>query len=545
MFKKHFISRFLSVVLLFGLFPSACAQDSVYIPAQAVGRFVRNAFLSGQMICADAAFSPALNAGMFGISREDEEQLDLICEILSGSTLTVGAVQIPGGVALMLRAAYGAEPVSADIILSVTADGAAIETSLLPGERLFVSWEALLREAGLDAQTADATMLSLRSAGPEQFLLLLGQSLALSKTALSIAAAPYKEIVRSFIVSLPETVQHNVAAEGHFPAAARESAILITQKAASELLIALCAQLEQDVLLTSTLDAVLAEVLGDPSLDTAALCAAVRDIASTLTDEEYPLCLITGYNDAGMPLYGSLCISDADGVTYALNLIDMQQSVSETESGRLLQAFLADAQTYTGLTASFFFAGDPLDPNIRTFGAAAEFQLLNEFVFSGEYILDTQAVPAADGRLVYDSVQEYALDALVSGSVLSFLGDSHTEYGPTNDGEEYCIADSTAEGYLGEVLIMQTDSQSSFSITSTEDGFRGLFAREYAAPQQGIDKANFTLSLYTQPYASDADTSILILDSASSEAIDAMLLRLQKNAEAMLDALQPLLPGAI
>ena len=57
------------------------------------------------------------------------------------------------------------------------------------------------------------------------------------------------------------------------------------------------------------LDALLAQAEPDSGIPstTAALCAAVRQEAMTLTDEEYPLYLVTGTDADGRPLYGSLC----------------------------------------------------------------------------------------------------------------------------------------------------------------------------------------------------------------------------------------------
>ena len=536
--------RTLCLLLCFFLLPffppAAQADESAYIPGRTTEALVRSALLSGDMLLADANITLDLNPGMFGLTDEDAAAVGMVCDVLKDCILTAGAARIDGGAALLLRAAYGEE--AADVALSLTQSGAAIETSLLPGERLVLHWNDLLQASGLN-ESERAMLLSLRDIDPQQLAQLAAHLLGASQTLISMTAAPYIRIIEDFIAALPVQTQSDVAAEGYFPAAKRESILIITQKAAGELLAALAARLEQDILLRSALDGLLASA-GETTLDSAALCAAVCEAAAGMTDEQHPLFFITGYNEALSPVYYSLCTSDESGVSYAINLIDKAEDVVGEGQGMLLQAFVSDSDTYSGLTATFISGSDPADASIRTIGAAAEVQLNNEYVFSGEYILSTSPSVTEDGHPAHDAMQEYVFDALVGGSVLSASGTTMTQRGQT-DGGEYTVFSSGTQGYLGEMQIMQTGSQTSFTIEETENGLAGSYVSQYTAPQQGVDNAELTCSIYTLPYAPDADPAALDLLRADGEALDALALRLQQSAESLLFRLIDRLPEAL
>lgn len=528
MLMKRLFCLLLCLLLLPVPFSPARAEEAAYIPGQISAQLLRNAVLSGNMLCADISLTLDLNTDMFGLSEEEAAAADMICEVLRDTHLTVGAARIPDGAALLLRGTYGADSASADVILSLMRDGASVETSLLPGERIAISWEDVLTLSGLDDATS-AIILSLRDTDPEELMQLAVQAFELGKNTIAMTAAPYIRLISDFIAAQPVEFRQDVAAEGYFPAVAQESILIITQKALGELLVSLAGQLEQDAILSAALDTALSAVMNDPSFNTAALCAFAREIAADMTDEQYPFCLITGYDAGQTPLYYSLCTSDADGTSYALNLINMQAKVGEEETGLLLQAFASDEQNYSGMTATFFSVCDPFDENIRTIGAAAEIQMNNTNVFSGEYVMDTEPIPTEDGHTAYDTLQEFSAEMLAYENVLSLSGTLHTEQGE-KDGGEYVITESSTHGHLGEVLITETNSKTDFSIAPGAEGPEGAFHEQYAAPQQGVNDAQIACSFYTLPYAPDADAAVLDLGSADTAALSALIQRLKENA---------------
>lgn len=540
MLKRRLLCLLLAALLTLGLLPAAQAQEAGFVPGETTTRLLKDAFLSGRMLLADANLSLGLNAETFGLTTEEAEAMEILFDILKDSVVTVGAARIPEGIALLLRATYGENPVSADVTLSLTTTGAAIETSLLPGEQVFISWEAALTAAGLD-EASIASILALPSTDPEQMMALISQSVQLGTTMISMTAAPYLQIFSNFAAALPSETQYDVAAEGQFPAAKRETVMLITQKALGDLLTSLSNQLENDVTLKPMLDSMLASA-GDPSLNTAAMCAAMREFASVLTDEEYPFYFFVGYDETDEPLYGSLSFNDLGGTAYALNLIDISERIGSDAAGCLLQAYMATEALYNGLSLSFYNSEDPVNPNVRTIGAAAELQISNQPLFAAEYALNTQPAITASGLSAYNTTQEFTLNVQYEGSDISASFNGQTRQEETADGGEITASASLIEGYANGTLMTQQNSQHTFSISPTADGFNGAFTGEYAAPQEGIENSVITCSIYDLPYAPAADAAVLSLDTASEEDLSALLGRLQTSAQPVIESLIDQLP---
>lgn len=540
MFKKRFLCLLLSALLLFSLLPSAHAQEA-YKPGEITSRLLQEAFAAGRMICADMNLSLDFQGEAFGLTAEEIEAVGMLTDILEDSILSVGAAQIEGGIALLIQATYGENPVSADIILSLTQEGAAIESSLLPGEKIFMSWDAALSAAGLD-ESASAQLRSLSSTDPEQVAELISQSIDLSSTMIAMASAPYLQIFSDFFAALPVETQNDVAAEGQFPAAKSETVIVVTQKALGDLLNSLSTQLENDVTFKPMLDSFLPAALEDPSFNTDALCAAMHEIASVLTDEEYPFYLFMGFDEADELLYASLSTSDAAGITYALNLIDISGDIGSEAVGYLIQAYMTTEEIYNGLSFSFFTSGDSANPNVRTLGAAAELTVDNEILFAADYALDTKPAVTASGLSAYSTAQAFSLNTQAEGEALSLTLNSQTDQEKTVDGGELTTSASLITGYLGDTLLTEQNSLSTFSIAPTDEGFAGAFTGEYTAPQEGIHRTAFTCGLYDLPYAPTADATVLSLDTASDEELTALVERLQGNALPLLESLISQLP---
>ena len=153
MFIKRLLCLLLCASLFAGLVPAACAE-AVYQPGEISGRLISDALRSGDMLCADIGLDLALRPQALGVPEEDAALLEMICTHLKNAVLTLGAAKIPGGAALLLRAEYGEPGVSAEVTLGLTGEGASLETTLLPGERLWISWEDVLTMAALTTPPA-------------------------------------------------------------------------------------------------------------------------------------------------------------------------------------------------------------------------------------------------------------------------------------------------------------------------------------------------------------------------------------------------------
>ena len=522
------------------------AQHTPYRPGALTRSLFLEAFQRGDAVCADLGQSLTLNAEALGLTGEDAELLSAVMDALSHTQITAAAVKLEDGVLLELAGTYFTEEdsVSIDAQLEITKTGLALTSdTVLPGERVTVTWETLLALLGVSEEDA-GQLLALRSMSLQQLQEAAESYIRMFTLMAQQLAAPYAQILSDFVAAQPVSVEENVAAEGFFPAAAKETAVIVTSKAVGELLVTLCNQLEQDAALAPMLDALLAQAEPDSGIPptTAALCAAVRQEAMTLTDEEYPLYLVTGTDADGRPLYGSLCAVLEDGSTAALNLIDCAETPEDGLSC-LLQVFASDPEgVYTGLTASLDHTADPSDPQAISLSIAADIQAGDQSLFSTAIDMDTEPTITEEGLSGYSSTYSYTATIPDEGGPITISCYGEAEHALTADGGESAYSFGVSETYLGDELLQQTSAQAGFAVVPGENGPEGEYIEQITSPQTGIDEAAFGLWLYTLPYTPAEELTELSLDSASEEDVQALLIRAMTSIQEPMDALFALLP---
>lgn len=522
------------------------AQHTPYRPGALTRSLFLEAFQRGDAVCMDLGQSLTLNAETLGLTGEDADLLSAVMDALAHTQISAAAVKIEDGVLLELVGTYFTEEESVciDAQLEITKTGLALTSdAVLPGERVTLSWEAALAMLGLGEEEA-AQILALRSMSLKQLQEAAISYIRMFTLMAQQIAAPYAQILSDFVAAQPVSVEENVAAEGFFPAAAKETAVIVTSQAIGELLVTLCSQLEQDAALAPMLDALLAQAEPDSGIPptTAALCAAVRQEAMTLTDEAYPLYLITGTDADGRPLYGSLCAALEDGSTAALNLINCAES-SEDGLSCLLQVFASDAEgVYSGLTASLDYAGDPADPQVISLSIEADVQAGEQSLCNMTIDMDTEPMITEEGLSGYSSTYSYIVTISDESGPVTVSCYGEAEQALTADGGESAYSFGVSETYVGDELIDQTTAQVGFAVVPGEDGPESEWIEQMASPQTGIDEAAFGMWLYTLPYTPAGELTEFALDSASEEDVQALMLRAMTNIQAPMDALFALLP---
>lgn len=522
------------------------AQHTPYRPGALTRSLFLEAFQRGDAVCMDLGQSLTLNAETLGLTGEDADLLSAVMDALAHTQISAAAVKIEDGLLLELAGTYFTEEESVciDAQLEITKTGLALTSdAVLPGERVTLSWEAALAMLGLGEEEA-AQILALRGMSLKQLQEAATSYIRMFTLMAQQIAAPYAQILSDFVAAQPVIVEENVAAEGFFPAAAKETAVIVTSKAIGELLVTLCSQLEQDAALAPMLDALLAQAEPDSGIPptTAALCAAVRQEAMTLTDEEYPLYLITGTDADGRPLYGSLCAVLEDGSTAALNLINCAES-SEDDLSCLLQVFASDAEgVYSGLTASLDYAGDPADPQVISLSIEADVQAGEQSLCNMTIDMDTEPMITEEGLSGYSSTYSYIVTISDESGPVTVSCYGEAEQALTADGGESAYSFGVSETYVGDELIDQTTAQVGFAVVPGEDGPEGEWIEQMTSPQAGIDEAAFGVWLYTLPYTPAEELTEFALDSASEEDVQALMLRAMTNIQAPMDALFALLP---
>lgn len=551
MMKKRLLSLLLTLALLIGLWAPALAEaaHTPYTPGALSKALFAEAFQRGDKVCATFFQSIQLDAETFDLDDDEAALANLMLHALGNAQFTVGAAKLEGGVLLDLAGTYFADgdnndSVRFDAQLAITRAGLALTSeSLLPGERVILTWEALLSMLGLSEEDS-AQLLALRDVTVDQLLETLTASLdALTLTAQQFAA-PYVQTVSDFIAAQTVSVEENVAADGLFPAVTQETTIAITAKSFGQLLVALCDQLEQDETLTPMLDMLLMSVAEDDEsvLTTADLCAAIRAEAEGMTDEACPLYIILGSDANGEPLYLSSVMMLEDDSCVGFNVISTG-GASEDGFGITANLFAMDAdEAYSGLDLSMQYDVDSIDPQVFTLWMAAELRADDEVMLS--YSLDVISEPILteenmSGYSISTTVTEEINDGETAVSVAAF---NEAQHALTAAGGESYTCSGVSGFTQGDESLMQTTAQVSFIVTPGENGPVGEFLEQMAMSQVGIEEAVVGMKLYTQPYAPDETLTALALDSASEEDVQALAGRLMTNAQAKIDALFELLP---
>lgn len=547
MMKKRLLSLLLCAALLLSMLPGALAEAEhiPYIPGALTQTRFAEAFKSGNAICADMGLSLALNAETLGLTGEEADAVNAVLKAIENAQLSVAAVKIEDGVILELSGAYFGEEdayASLDAQLEITKTGLALTSdTLIPGERVSVTWETVLAMLGLD-ETTSAQVLALRSMSLEEIRTVIDSALSLAGFAAKMTAAPYAQILSDFAEGLPVAAEENVAADGIFPAAAMQTTVTVTEKATGELIAALCDVLEADTTLAPMIDAYFA-ANADPNeapITTASLCAALREEAAVMTDETYPAQIVEGFDAAGCLLYISVSQTEADGSVIAFNWVNTAAAPEETAFH--LEAFTADAQeVYDGLTLDLQYIGDPDDPNVADLHLASRVQAGEQMPFSASLDLSLAPGVTDDGMSGY--ISEYTCTiALDDGEeILSTSMEGEAQTMLTPEGGEFTYSSYTTETQTDGVSIQQT-VQETLHLMEDENGPLVEYSELLAMPQMGLDEMFVYAQVYTLPYAPEGTITELALESASEEELNALLGRALTNAQGQLETLMGLLP---
>ncbi len=530
----------LVLMLIAALLCTTAFAESAYAPGEITRQLFKEAFDAGKMIKADIhlKLTPTENAN--GLSAKDAAAL----EALNNASFTLGAGKIENGLRVELAAQYGeGAAVTADAALNITYDGLLAQTSLLPGESVSAKWETLLALCNVPQGDIDSIM-ALRDADIEQLMAQALESIAPFIELAASTLAPYGQTIANFAASLPMEFNENIPAEGSFPAAAREMIVAITLEDVGALIIQLCDQLEADPVLSAFINGMLSQQSDLPASTTAELCALIRQFAAALTDTKHPLYLYLGFDAAGMPLYLSGAVNFPEtGLSYYASLICANGEF-------MLDAGVSDAEgNFTdGLSLYLSYVADP--DNSQVVDVSGQLGLFEDtvpfFAVIGAY--SNAAKTTADAQPGYDGAISLAMEFSTDGEYTSVAYDTTISSAKTAIGGETMNAngslmlDADGETVTFPMSLEMTTSPSSNGPTivykeKTSIGYMdtiGMHTEEH-------------VTFYTAAYdpASTAALTATVLESVSSTDMEALVGRLQQNAEALVNQLMPLLPAEL
>lgn len=254
-----------------------------YEPGVPTAELLEGVLESGQLVVVEATVEPGAQLAQL---MAGDDELAWLLPLLAGNALRLALGGDADAARLELSALNAQGDTSLSALVDLTGAGVALESNLIPGQRLTASWDALLAdvlrgsgglEAGLPIQLGEYLPASGSEAELDEYL------------------APYVAIAQEYLTGAVTEVKHDVPEEEGFPAVESELYIEMTYAELGELLSRLLDELEQDEALLELQDALLVQ-RGAPGSATD-MCRALRLQASAYFAQDGLYSLILGLND--------------------------------------------------------------------------------------------------------------------------------------------------------------------------------------------------------------------------------------------------------
>lgn len=524
-------------------------EPAAYNPGEITSAMFEN-LPSGTMSAIDMGIFAAFGESFTENTGVDAETLAAISEVLDNARLHVSAGAYDDGVRLYLAGlyGYGENAIGVDAALNITGTGLSVESNLIEGKKVTVTWDTLLRMLGADDETI-AALKSLTELTEEDvasaLTALLDELSAFAEKAAEVAS-PYLEKALEFAEGLPVETLENVTDDSGYPAAAHVVVITCTDKAIGELLVSLADLLEQDAVLAPMLDQAIAGGMdithnGVTATNTAEACALLRTaVAEELTDESRPLQLVLGADENGVPSYFILYKGLDEDTAVAFTATMMQPDDNSFAFAISAGTHLADGSMEDGITMNLTASIDPSNPNA--------------------VLVTTQTLGFTGGEVTVQQTQKVSVELSEVNGVPQQTMDyalSQTQEGATVDVTMSGIANPNEEGgetigYEGTMTVTADDAtvaiDFAYVIISAiiEDEPTASMVFSMSTPDAGLDQYGMAADCYTYEYdpATTAALEEYSLDTMSNDDMDVLTTQASNALQDLLTKLMQALPEA-
>lgn len=545
---KTMCKTLLALVLCLALVLPCALAEEAYTPGETVRALFAKAWSEGQMITADLSVQLELNGEALGLSEEDMAQVNALTTLLDVTTLRVGACGIDGGVRLLLaglvRAQEGAQDVYMDAAVDVTRAGLSMDSSLLEGRRVTVTWETLLTMCGLSDEEV-AMAMGMMDADWEALLdelLTLVQPYA--EMALQILT-PYGETVAAWAQTLTVEQLDDVEATEDYPAAATLIDVYITEKDLGVLISSLATQLKADKTLCALLDNVIAQLSDEPYPGTAALCAELSEAAAGLTDEEYPLILSLAMDDEGTPLYAEFYNAVADGTAQYAGVFFYPDAADPALYNYELSVMGIglDGNATNGFMAYGTWKGDEDDPLYGDLTTDMVIVVDSEYIMGFSYVMNTAGAATAEGLPGMTTSAEMTMSVEDGDDSVTMIMNMQSASDLTAPGGEQSDVLETVDLYIGDESF-SVNVLGTMIVEPGEGGLTGSYSILESMPDMGIDRYGLQMILASADYTPAALTEIAV-ETASEETMNALSADVYAAAMQLLEQLTQALPADV
>ena len=524
-------------------------EPAAYNPGEITSAMFEN-LPSGTMSAIDMGIFAAFGESFTENTGVDAKTLAAISEVLDNARLHVSAGAYDDGVRLYLAGlyGYGENAIGVDAALNITGTGLSVESNLIEGKKVTVTWDTLLRMLGADDETI-AALKSLTELTEEDvasaLTALLDELSAFAEKAAEVAS-PYLEKVLEFAEGLPVETLENVTDDSGYPAAAHVVVITCTDKAVGELLVSLADMLEQDAVLAPILDQAIAGGMdithnGVTATNTAEACALLRTaVAEELTDESHPLQLVLGADENGVPSYFILYKGLDEDTAVAFTATMMQPDDNSFAFAISAGTHLADGSMEDGITMNLTASIDPSNPNA--------------------VLVTTQTLGFTGGEVTVQQTQKVSVELSEANGVPQQTMDyalSQTQEGATVDVTMSGIANPNEEGgetigYEGTMTVTADDAtvatDFAYVIISAiiEDEPTASMVFSMSTPDAGLDQYGMAADCYTYEYdpATTAALEEYALDTITPDDMDVLTTQASNALQDLLTKLMQALPEA-
>lgn len=526
------------------------AEPVPYNPGEITSAMFEN-LPSGTMSAIDLGIFAMFDESFSENTGVDADTLAAITEVLDNVTLHVSAGAFDGGVRIYLEGLYGysESALSVDAALNITEAGLSVESSLIEGKKITVTWETLLRMCGADDETI-AAIKSLTELTEEDITSTLTELLSelsvYAQKALEVAA-PYVEKVVEFAAGLPVETLENVTEDSGYPAAARVVTITCTDKAIGDLLVSLADLLEQDAVLAPMLDQAIAGGMdithnGVTATNTAEACALLRTaVAEELTDESRPIQLVLGADENGVPSYLTVIKEMEDG-KYVAFIATLAYADDNTFYSLYLSAgtHLEDGSMEDGIAMTLTADVDSENPNAvlvatQTLGYEGGEAIVQQTQTVTVESTEEDGVPLQKLDYVLSQTQEgVTVDVAMNGSA-----------SPNEDNGETLSYEGTMTVTADDASIA-TDFTCVIMSTMAENEPVASMMFAMSTPDAGLDMYGISVDRYTYEYdpATTAALEEYALETITSDDMDVLMAQASTAAQDLLTKLMQALPEA-
>lgn len=540
---KRILALALALVFMLFTLPSGAENAPAYTPGALQQALFSDAFLRGEIITADLQLrvQPDELAGMDADTLARLTQLD---DALSKSSLSLGAGLVGDALRIELGAQYAGQPdapIAADAALEISRDGLMLQSSVLGEEQISARWETLLALAGVPAEQI-TQILALRDSDPQAIIQSLLSSVQTFSQSASAMLSPYAELISDFYASLYSEVNENTEDDGHFPAAAKEVALLLTDQEIGDLLKAISETLRSDMQLNFLFSLFLSQLPEGtlPFTGIGELCDLMDAAAAEMTDTDYPCVVHVGFDTDSQPLYAcatKLLPQDAAAIAHII----FRPETEEEYASLSVDIGLLDSENgmTDGLTGFAVFDLDAADELNYEIQIGADAFQTSETIFSSVLSMTSAPFKTGDGMPGYRQT---------NNTTVRLSGYTQTE-------ETEVTQHLTAEGGEAYESFTKTTIEADGTVTSgtetitmetSPDGPVSVMRGVSRGNLEGTLPCSYDLTLRTKAYDPAAQTlTQRSLETISIEEMETLKQTVFTNLSSLRGALQAQLPPAL